>query len=219
MEFGYPILGFFVGAVVGMTGMGGGAIMTAALIGICNVPALTAVGTDLVYAGVTKLVGTSVHARNRNVDWRVAILLALGSLPATGITLYGLSQVGLGNPKLELWVTRFLAIVNLVAAVTIIWRRSFKIASGVERECAAARSALTLVVALRTIVLGMAIGAVVTISSVGAGAIGLAMPSSAVSIAACSGCCWSARYRGSISAAISPILCPSACCWRAWPSF
>lgn len=175
MEFGYPILGLVVGAVVGMTGMGGGAIMTAALIGIFGVPALTAVGTDLVYAGVTKLVGTSVHARNRNVDWRVAVLLALGSLPAAGIMLYGLSQVGLGNPKLEQWVTRFLAIVILLAAITIVWRRSLKIAGGVADERAADRSALSLVVMLRTITLGMPIGAVVTISSVGAGAIGVAM--------------------------------------------
>jgi uncharacterized protein len=175
MEFGYPVLGFVVGAVVGMTGMGGGAIMTAALIGLFGVPALTAVGTDLVYASVTKVVGTSVHARNRNVDWRVVALLTLGSIPATGIMLYVLSQVGLANPRLELWVTRFLGVVILLAALTIVWRRSLELPhlDGVGQD--AANQALTALVVARTVALGVAIGAVVTISSVGAGAIGVAL--------------------------------------------
>jgi uncharacterized membrane protein YfcA len=158
-----------------MTGMGGGAIMTATLIGLFGVPVLTAVGTDLVYACVTKSVGASVHARNRNVDWRVAGLLTLGSIPATGIILYGLSHVGLGNPKLALWVTRFLAVVILLAALTIEWRRSLALPHVTGDGSGTKTSGPTVMVALRTIVLGMAIGAVVTISSVGAGAIGVAM--------------------------------------------
>jgi hypothetical protein len=68
----YPLSGFVVGAIVGLTGMGGGALMTPLLIMLFGVQPLTAVGTDLLYGAVTKTAGTMIHSRKGNVDWRVA---------------------------------------------------------------------------------------------------------------------------------------------------
>ena len=88
MEWLYPLSGFVVGAIVGLTGMGGGSLMTPLLILLFGVPPLTAVGTDLLYAAVTKTVGTAIHARRGNVDWSVVALLAAGSIPATVLTIW-----------------------------------------------------------------------------------------------------------------------------------
>ena len=76
MDWLYPLSGFVVGAIVGLTGMGGGSLMTPLLILLFGVHPLTAVGTDLLYAAVTKTAGTAIHSKKGNVDWRVAGLLA-----------------------------------------------------------------------------------------------------------------------------------------------
>lgn len=88
MDWLYPLSGFVVGAIVNLTGMGGGSLMTPLLILLFGVHPLTAVGTDLLYAAVTKSAGTAIHAKNGNVDWRVAGLLAAGSIPATVLTIW-----------------------------------------------------------------------------------------------------------------------------------
>jgi hypothetical protein len=80
-------LRFVVGAIVGLTGMGGGSLMTPLLILLFGVHPLTAVGTDLLYAAVTKTAGTAIHSKKGNVDWGVAGLLAAGSVPATVLTI------------------------------------------------------------------------------------------------------------------------------------
>ena len=80
---GFAISGFVVGALVGMTGVGGGSLMTPLLILMFGIHPATAVGTDLLYASATKTVGTAVHGVSRTVDWRVVARLALGSVPMT----------------------------------------------------------------------------------------------------------------------------------------
>ena len=92
MDWLYPLSGFVVGALVGLTGMGGGSLMTPLLILLFGVHPLTAVGTDLLFAATTKTVGTAIHSKNGNVDWRVAGLLAAGSVPATVLTIWVLSR-------------------------------------------------------------------------------------------------------------------------------
>ena len=72
MDWLYPLCGFVVGALVGLTGMGGGSLMTPLLILLFGVHPLTAVGTDLLFAATTKTAGTAIHSKNGNVDWRVA---------------------------------------------------------------------------------------------------------------------------------------------------
>jgi uncharacterized protein len=79
MDFAYPLCGFLVGSLVGFTGIGGGSVMTPLLILVFGVHPLSAVGTDLLYAAVTKATGAKIHARQSNVDWRVVGYLAMGS--------------------------------------------------------------------------------------------------------------------------------------------
>src|SRR5262249_20239072 len=84
----FAVSGLAVGLLVGMTGVGGGSLMTPLLILLFGVHPVTAVGTDLLYAAATKTAGSLVHGFNRNIDWRIVGRLALGSIPATGLTLF-----------------------------------------------------------------------------------------------------------------------------------
>jgi hypothetical protein len=91
----YAIAGFLVGALVGVTGVGGGSLMTPILIVLFGVSPATAVGTDLLFAAATKTVGSFVHGFNRTIDWRVVRRLATGSIPATGLALVVLSWLNM----------------------------------------------------------------------------------------------------------------------------
>src|SRR6202162_407709 len=101
----YSISGFVVGALVGMTGVGGGSLMTPLLILLFGIHPATAVGTDLLYASATKTVGTAVHGVSRTVDWRVVGRLAVGSIPMTALTLVFLSYLGTGTTIVNTLVT------------------------------------------------------------------------------------------------------------------
>ena len=82
----YVLSGVLVGGLVGMTGVGGGSLMTPLLILLFGVHPATAVGTDLIYASITKAGGSLVHGYNKTIDWRVVGRLMIGSLPATAAT-------------------------------------------------------------------------------------------------------------------------------------
>src|SRR3954462_4846291 len=90
----YIVLGACVGVVVGLTGVGGGSLMTPALVLLFGIHPATAVGTGLLYAASTKSIGSLVHALRKNVAWRVVALLASGSVPAAIATLVVLSRLG-----------------------------------------------------------------------------------------------------------------------------
>src|ERR1700733_8291255 len=90
----YSFSGFLVGALVGLTGVGGGALMTPLLVLLFGIHADTAVGTDLLYAAATKTVGTAVHGASGTVDWGIVGRLAAGSVPATVLTLLVLARSG-----------------------------------------------------------------------------------------------------------------------------
>ena len=94
----FMLSGFFVGMLVGQTGMGGGSLMTPILVLFFGIHPATAVGTDLLYASATKTVGTLVHGLNRTVDWRIVARLALGSVPATLLTLAVISHFNIIGP-------------------------------------------------------------------------------------------------------------------------
>ena len=83
----YTLAGFVVGALVGLTGVGGGSLMTPLLVLLFGIHPATAVGTDLLYAGITKFSGSAVHHRNGSIDWRSSRRLAAGSVPAALATL------------------------------------------------------------------------------------------------------------------------------------
>src|SRR6201987_5718282 len=88
----YAVSGFCVSLLVGMTGVGGGSLMTPLLIILFGVNPATAVGTDLLYAAATKSAGTLVHGLHKTIDWRVVGRLASGSVPMTTLTLLALSR-------------------------------------------------------------------------------------------------------------------------------
>jgi uncharacterized membrane protein YfcA len=90
----YSLSGLAIGALVGFTGVGGGSLMTPLLVLLFGIHPATAVGTDLLYAGLTKISGTAVHGLNGAVDWRITRRLAAGSAPAAALTLIGLAYFG-----------------------------------------------------------------------------------------------------------------------------
>src|SRR5436190_23026317 len=93
----YALSGFAVGVLVGFTGVGGGSLMTPLLVLVFGIHPSTAVGTDLLYAGLTKISGTAVHSLHGTVDWRVVRRLASGSAPAAGLSLLALNHFGGGS--------------------------------------------------------------------------------------------------------------------------
>src|ERR1700687_1525834 len=92
----YAIAGFLVGALVGVTGVGGGSLMTPILIVLFGVSPATAVGTDLLFAAATKTVGSLVHGVNRTIDWRIVRRLGTGSIttPWGGVSVLSLVCFG-----------------------------------------------------------------------------------------------------------------------------
>ncbi len=164
----YSLSGFVVGALVGMTGVGGGSLMTPILIILFGFYPTTAVGTDLLFATVTKSVGTSVHRAKGTIDWRIVRLLASGSLPAALAALLVLAWIGTPSPQISRIITGVLGVALLITAVAVLFRTS--IADWAHRRGKRLNPART---AAATILLGLILGAAVTFSSVGAGAIGV----------------------------------------------
>jgi len=163
----YSASGFFVGMLVGMTGVGGGSLMTPLLILLFGIHPATAVGTDLLYAAATKTGGTLVHGFVHTVDWRLVGRLALGSVPAATLTLLALAHVGFeGGTTRVISVSLGIALI-LTAAGLILRGRLLRLYG----ERMAALSAAT--TRNLTIGFGVLLGVLVTISSVGAGAIGV----------------------------------------------
>jgi uncharacterized membrane protein YfcA len=154
--------------LVGFTGVGGGSLMTPLLVLLFGIHPSTAVGTDLLYAGITKISGSAVHSLNGAVDWRVVRRLALGSAPAAALTLFGLSYFGQGTAATGHIITTTLGFALLLTAVIILFRRWVIATYGPMLEGASERQ-----IAAMTVGLGVMLGVLVSISSVGAGAIGV----------------------------------------------
>ena len=164
----YSISGLVVGALVGFTGVGGGSLMSPLLVLVFGIHPATAVGTDLLYAGVTKIVGTVVHGRNRAVDWRITGRLACGSVPAAALTLLALSHFGRDTKGVSEVITTVLGFALILTAITLVFR------AWLLRQVAAFLEGLDeRGIAWLTVLLGAALGVLVSISSVGAGAIGV----------------------------------------------
>src|SRR5215470_11849302 len=89
MDYRFSLVGLLVGFLVGLTGMGGGSLLAPIMILILRVPPVWAVGTDIAYSAVTKALGSVVHIRQKNVNFKIALWLACGSVPATvlGVTI------------------------------------------------------------------------------------------------------------------------------------
>jgi uncharacterized protein len=164
----YVASGFGVGFLVGMTGVGGGSLMTPLLILLFGIHPVTAVGTDLLFAASTKTVGTAVHAAARTIDWTLVALLAVGSVPATIVTVAILSRFDLQSSSAQHAITLTLGAVLLVTAAFLIAGRGIR-----ERYADRLHELERRKASLFTIVLGLVMGVLVTMTSVGAGAIGV----------------------------------------------
>ncbi len=164
----YSLSGFFVGMLVGMTGVGGGSLMTPLLILLFGVHPATAVGTDLLYAAATKTGGSLVHGFARSIDWRVVGRLACGSVPATVVTLAVLSHFDLNGEAARGLITFVLSGALFATALVLVFGQPI-----VEFYRARMRALDPRRTAISTIVVGLALGVLVSISSVGAGAIGV----------------------------------------------
>ncbi len=164
----YSIAGFAVGLLIGLTGVGGGSLMTPLLILLFDIHPVTAVGTDLLYAAVTKTAGSLVHGYNRTVDWRVVRRLAAGSVPMTVLTMFALSHVDINGTAARGLIAAALAMALVLTALTLIFRE--KIAA----RCATRIGALSeKQIAVLTVGVGAVLGIFVSVSSVGAGALGV----------------------------------------------
>ncbi len=170
MDWVYTLSGFLVGLIVGITGVGGGSLMTPLLVLVFGVSPATAVGTDLLYASLTKSLGGWVHGRRGSVDWKVVGLLGLGSLPAAVITISLLKYLELDEKTLRGLVTSVLSIALLLTAAALLLKSQIKKIA--LRKDGTVYELHHRYLPAATIVTGIAVGVLVTISSVGAGVLG-----------------------------------------------
>ena len=168
----YSVAGAGVGFVVGLTGIGGGALMTPILVMLFGIAPGLAVGTDLLFASITKFFGAAMHGRHGTIEWLVVRRLALGSLPAAGLTtaflaLYGGQKIGEGVILHALGVALVLTATGLMLKGRLhgIGRR---LRTDMPIRFKALQPALT-------VAAGVILGVLVTMTSVGAGALGTVM--------------------------------------------
>ena len=164
----YMVSGFGVGALIGLTGVGGGSLMTPLLVLLFGVHPATAVGTDLLYAACTKSAGVLVHARRQTVDWPVTRRLACGSLPVAGVTLLVLHQLHVHTAAVSRVITPVLAVAILLTALLLLSQERLLAVLGPYSAELSSRGARGL-----TMAAGAVLGVLVTLTSVGAGALGV----------------------------------------------
>ena len=114
-DFAFVFAGFAVGLIVGLTGVGGGSLMTPVLIFFFGVKPHLAIGTDLLFAAFTKMGGTVSMARQRLVPWRVVGLLCAGSIPAALAALWLVHRMGPATAQAQDLMTRTLGILDAPA--------------------------------------------------------------------------------------------------------
>ncbi len=172
MDLIHGLSGFLVGVLVGVTGVGGGSLMAPILILLLGVSPTTAVGTDLWFAGITKMVGGAVHHSLGEPDWQVVKRLALGSIPASIATSFVLSRMST-VPFREGLIVNALGILLIgTALATFCWNRVQHVALGFDPESARRYRRYQAPV---TVLAGGVLGILVTLTSIGAGALGAVM--------------------------------------------
>jgi uncharacterized protein len=161
------LAGLLVGALVGLTGVGGGSLMTPILVLLFGFHPATAVGTDLLYASVTKTVGTAVHHNGRTVDWKIVAGLATGSVPASVVTLFIMRRMGVTQEHSYLVLNLLLGAALLLTSIAVFFRPWIIRWAGHHITAMGDRR-----VTRWTILLGTVLGVLVSVTSVGAGALG-----------------------------------------------
>lgn len=169
LEIGYVVAGLVVGFIVGVTGVGGGSLMTPILL-YFGVPPASAVGTDLLYAAITKAGGVHVHHKKGNIDWRITGALALGSLPAAAVTLWLLHSMSMDTDRMNALIRTTLGYALIFTAVAILFKKQLMDYGRRNDSWFTRLDRRQQMIA--TVITGLVLGAVVTITSIGAGALG-----------------------------------------------
>lgn len=169
IQYPYALAGLFVGFVVGLTGVGGGSLMTPILLQFGISPA-SAVGTDLLYAAITKAGGVHVHHKKRNIDWRITVMLSLGSVPAAVLTLWFLHSSGLDTATINKVIKTSLGWAMLFTAIAILFKQ--KIMDYSQNKDAWLTRMNPKEQDIATVITGLLLGVIVTLTSIGAGALG-----------------------------------------------
>ena len=166
--------GAAVGFAIGLTGVGGGSLMTPLLL-VFGYPPPVAIGTDLLYAAITKAGGAASHHRRANVDWHTVTILAAGSIPVSIVLhLFFLDSSFQESPESESLLTQSLGIMLIVTALILIFHEKLR-QSAIEQK---PQQLMLFVHSHRgkvTWIMGLLLGICVTLSSVGAGAFGAAI--------------------------------------------
>jgi len=163
----YAVSGLLVGILVGLTGVGGGSLMTPILVLLFGFHPTTAVGTDLLFAAATKTVGTTIHSAGKTVDWMIVRRLATGSVPATILCLLLIAHLGAASKSVTSLISLTLGIALILSAIMLLFKDI--IVRQIARRFPDAGSNSP---AWVTILVGFILGALVSLSSVGAGALG-----------------------------------------------
>jgi hypothetical protein len=168
MSVSYIVSGFAVGLLVGLTGVGGGSLMTPLLTLLFGISPTVAVGTDLAFASITKSAGTLAHRVRGTVHWNVVKLLCIGALPAAVLATLFINNVGPLNAQLAQFIRYSIAGSVMLTVVAILFRRRMQdwVQAHPEKQLQGAQ------LAAATVLAGALLGTLVTISSIGAGAIG-----------------------------------------------
>ncbi len=170
----YTLAGFTVGFVIGMTGVGGGSLMTPILVLGFGISPAIAVGTDLLYAAITKSGGILFHHKQKNIQWDIVRRLAIGSIPATIISIMVLKKLQASGYNYDHIITTTLSIALILTSFVLIFKKRIKEVS--KRDgMAVVRTIHNKIRKPMTIAFGALIGTLVTLSSVGAGALGAAI--------------------------------------------
>jgi uncharacterized membrane protein YfcA len=180
MNVMYSISGFAVGLLVGVTGVGGGSLMTPLLVFLFGFKPAVAVGTDLLYAAITKTAGVWVHhGKHGSVDWGIVSWLALGSLPFSGLTFLAIKHYMEIGKETTGMITFSLGVALLLTACALLVRaillRKKQAQKSIDDKLSAMQHAGRFSPRWQipaTVLTGAILGVLVTLSSVGAGALG-----------------------------------------------
>jgi uncharacterized membrane protein YfcA len=168
-NLGFVVAGLVVGFIVGMTGIGGGSLMTPILLWFGINPA-TAVGTDLLYAAITKSGGVLVHKKNNNIDWKITGWLTLGSVPAVLLTLWFLKSLHTDTQAMNSVIKQALGFVLLLTALAIFFKK--QLLAFAQKHAGDHYHLSDSNLNLLTVVTGVILGTMVALTSIGAGALG-----------------------------------------------
>ncbi len=175
MELIHIAAGALVGLIIGLTGVGGGSLMTPILVLGFGISPTIAVGTDLLYAAITKSSGVIFHHKNGTVDWKIVFLLGSGSVPCSVLTIFFLERLRASGFNYDHIIISTLAVMLIITAIIIIIKNRLLSFIHSHHDNNLAIRLIRGNRAQITVLSGCLLGIVVTLSSVGAGAIGSAI--------------------------------------------